>query len=332
MIKFENVNINFNNFNLKNINLIIKKSTCHTILGPSGAGKSTIAKALLGLIKINSGKILYNSKDISTLDINKRGFGYVPQHLALFPHLKVEENLLFYKIKKDNFFHKVVEIANISHLLNRYPKTLSGGERQRVALVRAILTKSPLLILDEPFSALDINLKKELWLFVDTLKKEFNITILLITHDLNEAYFLSDNISILINGKIVQSDKKETVFNQPNSLSVAKYMGIKNIFEIDILNNQEFLIKELNIKYKIKNKLKSNSKFILIKDDNISFVDANITNSIKGEVELLEFQDYNLVLFKIETTQKILEIKVSKFVKITNYILLNPNNFIFIQK
>lgn len=330
MIEFREVSIKKENFELKDISLEIKPNECFAILGPSGAGKSTLIKALLGLQKPHSGKIFYKNKDITNLEVQKRGFAYVPQNLALFPHLKVEENLLFNKKLKDNYFKELIEVANIKHLLKRYPNTLSGGERQRVALVRALLTKSKVLILDEPFSALDISLKKELWFFVDKLKKRFGITLILITHNLDEAYFLSDSIAIIKDGKIIQQDSKDNIFNNPKCLEVARYLGMKNIFAIEPLDKHKFKIKSSNLIYTSQNELKSNISYIIIKESDIKFTTPNSPNAIKGEYEILEFIDYNIVIFTTPLIDRALEIKIDKNEKVTNYISLNSKKFIYV--
>jgi len=147
-------------------------------------------------------------EDISRWPIERRNLGYVPQHLGLFPHLSVRDNLLYSvrarkipRIDWQTLFEKMVEVTGIGHLLERRIATLSGGERQRVALVRALMGNSRLVLLDEPFTALNESLRQELWWLVKELQRERELTVLLITHDLTEAYFLADNITVLIDGQ-----------------------------------------------------------------------------------------------------------------------------------
>jgi ABC-type Fe3+/spermidine/putrescine transport system ATPase subunit len=329
MIEFKEVSLIRDSFSLKDISFSIQKGECFAILGPSGAGKSTIAKIALGLESFHKGAIYYNKVDITTLAVQERGFGYVPQHLALFPHLNIEQNILFNGRKKDTLFSQLIQTTNIAHLLHRYPNSLSGGEKQRVALVRALLTQAKVLILDEPFSALDISLKKELWLMLKRIQKEFEITTLLITHDLNEAYFLAHNIAIIQNGVIVESQATQKLFYTPKCLESATYLGLKNIFEIS-KEKQGILIKDIGLSFVID---RSDNSFthIAIVEDSISFSDSKTSNTLEGDYELLEFQEYNLIFFSLKEKNITLEIKVPKDKKITNYIILEPKNFIFLK-
>jgi len=227
MIKIENLCLKQGDFELKNIDIDIKEGAIHAILGPSGAGKSTILNAILGLKKIDSGKIFFNSQDITNLAVERRGFGYVPQKLALFPHMSVKDNILYgikASKKEESLFTQIVKSTNVSSFLNRYPNSLSGGEKQRVALARAFVIKPKLLLLDEPFNALDTKLKKELWQLLKEHSRAYNSTVIIVTHDLNEAYYLADSISVIIDGKVAQNGAKENIFNAPATLAVAKYI------------------------------------------------------------------------------------------------------------
>ena len=323
MIKLQNLNIKFDNFALKDINLSIKKGTFHTLLGPSGAGKSTILLAILGLIKPSSGKILLNNADITNLEVEKRGFGYVPQHLGLFPHLNVRENILYsINAKKlslkilEPFIDELIHITNIKHLLHRMPNSLSGGEKQRIALVRALASKPNLLLLDEPFSALDITLKKELWMLSKKLQSELGITVLSITHDLNEAYFLSSDISIIIDGKLQQSAPKKEVFYAPKNIQVAKYLGIKNIFNAKVISKQgdvaTLFIDSLNTNITILNKkIQSGKKItIAIRTRDVSLNEGK--NMIEGEMSWNEFDGCAFGYFKPNNSKNIIEVISTK--------------------
>lgn len=258
MIEIENLYVSSKNFELKQISFIVYTNSFHTILGPTGCGKTTLLESILGLRNMKRGRIILNGKDITFLPTHIRGFSYVPQDLSLFPHLTVKENILYglrygnYKIK--NYNSKIKELAQlleISHLLNRNPVHLSGGEKQRVALARALATDNKYLLLDEPFSSIHEGFKRELWFMLKTLQKKYNLTVLMISHDIEEAFFLSDNLSILIDGSIHQTDKKMIVYNYPVSQEVARYFGIKNIFSgqvVDTLQNHYTIFcKELNI-------------------------------------------------------------------------------------
>ncbi len=236
MVEIKNIEYFQGDFGLFIEHLSIPAHHCHALLGPSGAGKSTLLHLLLGLKQPRTGDILIEGRSILHLPPHKRGFGYVPQHLALFPHLNVKENI-HYPLKAQKrtpdraFLDELFTLSGLGPLLGRFPKSLSGGERQRVALVRALAAKPRLLLLDEPFSALDPNLKYELWELLQRLQQELRLTILLITHNLQEAFTLSHHCSVMQNGSIVQSDETKRLFYRPKKLSVAKYLGFHNIFE-----------------------------------------------------------------------------------------------------
>ena len=233
LVRVENLQIVAGDFETKELNLTIQRE-CHALLGPSGSGKSTLLKALLGLHPIKNGTIYFDNRAINQLPIHMRGFGYVPQYLALFPHMTVRQNILYgIKAQKKRldkpFLNELLRLSDISHLLKRYPNTLSGGEKQRVALLRAIVTKPKMLLLDEPFSALDNTLKKELWLFLKRIQNEFDLPILLVTHDLEEVRFLADRVTLLINGVIHQSGTPQEVIDHPKTVAAARYTGMHNI-------------------------------------------------------------------------------------------------------
>jgi len=212
------------------------------LLGPSGSGKSTLLRSFLGLLPVQSGTIRLLGRDITAFPIESRGFGYVPQHLGLFPHLCVRDNIA-YSAKARNVpidsFQPVVdgliEATDIRGLLERMPHTLSGGERQRVGLVRALASQPHLLLLDEPFTALHENLRQELWELMRTLQRKHQLTLLLITHDLREAYALADSITVLLGGRVVQQGSKEEVFSRPKTPEVARFLGVENILQGRIL-------------------------------------------------------------------------------------------------
>jgi len=246
MIRIDSLGLTVGEFSLSDIDLQIGAGECHALLGPSGSGKSTLVSALLGLKKPDAGTIRLEGRSITELTIEERGFGYLPQNLALFPHLTVEENLRYgIRARKigspeiENHLQELIDITDIRPLLKRMPSTLSGGERQRVALVRALAPRPKLLLLDEPFSALDSSLRRELWTLVRRLQTEYGTTMLLITHDLSEAYFLASQISVIINGEIRQSGTREEVFYHPADIQVAKYLGIRNIFQAKVIKVNE---------------------------------------------------------------------------------------------
>lgn len=242
MFSVESLRVCVGSFALEAFDLTVSKGECHVLLGPSGSGKTTLLRSFLGLLPVQSGTIRLLGRDITALPIESRGFGYVPQHLGLFPHLCVRDNIA-YSAKARNvpidLFQPVVdgliEATDIRGLLERMPHTLSGGERQRVGLVRALASQPHLLLLDEPFTALHENLRQELWELMRTLQRKHQLTLLLITHDLREAYALADSITVLLGGRVVQQGSKEEVFSRPKTPEVARFLGVENILQGRIL-------------------------------------------------------------------------------------------------
>lgn len=246
MIKIEGLSILLKTFGLFNLNIEIEEGDFHFLLGPTGSGKTLILESIIGLHKPRGGKIWINGREVQKLSPEKREISYVPQDLALFPHLSVLENILYgIKVKKLNLrdfedhIGALIKIAKIEHLLMRFPTNLSGGEKKRVALLRALAPKPKLLLLDEPLTGLDPSIKIEILQLLKTLHQSFHPTILCVTHDFEEAYLLADKISIFINGKIEQVGKRDDIFLRPKSKRIAEFLGLKNIYKAKILRKDE---------------------------------------------------------------------------------------------
>lgn len=243
MFEVEALHTRVGNFRLEEIHLSLAEGECHAVLGPSGSGKSTLLNAILGTVPVTAGRIRLGDEEITHWPIERRRLGYVPQHLGLFPHLSVRDNLSYSararKLPREEFqplLDRLIEITGIGTLLERRITTLSGGERQRVALVRALTANPRLALLDEPFTALNETLRRELWWLVSELQRERGLSALLITHDLTEAYFLAEKITVLIDGRQEQSGDKKTIYRHPANLAVARFLGIKNLFPATIVD------------------------------------------------------------------------------------------------
>ncbi len=235
-------------FRIQDISFTLTEGECHAVIGPSGSGKSTLLQALLGVLPAQSGSILLGEKDITRLPIEQRGFGYVPQSLGLFPHLTVRENLVYSprarRISLETaqpLIDQLVEATGISRLLDRKPETLSGGERQRVGIVRALASQPKVVLLDEPFTALNESLRRELWWLMRDLQQQRGLTVLLVTHDLSEAYFLAQTMSVLLDGRIIQQGDKATVFGRPVAGDVARFLGIETLLPGRVVNENDGL-------------------------------------------------------------------------------------------
>ncbi len=246
MIRVEGLTILFDSFKITDLNINIEEEEFHFLLGPTGSGKTLILESIMGLQKPKAGKILIGDREVQGLPPERREISYVPQDLALFPHLKVKENILYgIKTKRLDMaaYHKYVEtltqVMRIDHLLERYPANLSGGEKKRVALLRALAPKPELLLLDEPLSGLDPSIKTEIQNLLKTVHSSFRPTILCVTHDFEDAYLLGDRITIFIDGKVEQVGKREEVFSRPRSEKVARFLGLKNLFRAKVLRVEE---------------------------------------------------------------------------------------------
>lgn len=232
-IVFENVNKFFgNNHVLKDINLEVEKGQLVTLLGPSGCGKSTLLRCLAGLETVSSGRIYLDGNDITDVSARTRGIGMVFQQYSLFPNLNVFNNVAYglkqNKIPKQEIQEKVEEILEMVGLkekITQYPNQLSGGQQQRVALARAIVTEPKVLLLDEPLSAIDALLRRNLQIEIRRIQKELNITTIFVTHDQDEAMVLSDMIHLFNEGFIEQSGSAIELYTNPRTKFAATFIG-----------------------------------------------------------------------------------------------------------
>lgn len=248
MIKFENIVKTYQRQPvIHNFNLEIDEGQLVVFIGPSGCGKTTLLKMVNRLIEPTSGKIFINGKDISSTDPIelRRNIGYVIQSTGLFPHMTIRENLeLIPKLKGENpesIVEKTDRLLNLVGLnpeeyLDRYPKELSGGQQQRVGVARAFSTDSDIILMDEPFSALDPVTRSSLQEELFNMQKELNKTIIFVTHDMDEAYKIADKICLLKDGEILQYDTPENILKNPASEFVQNFLGKRRVW-----NNPEVL-------------------------------------------------------------------------------------------
>ena len=225
---------------LKGVSLKIHPGEFCTLLGASGSGKSTILRVIAGFETLDSGRLEINDEDMSKMSIAERNIGMVFQNYALFPHMDVFQNIAFglemRKLDKSQIKEKVNEVLELVGLTNqkkRLPSELSGGQQQRVALARAIVIEPKILLMDEPLGALDKNLRNEMQKQIKNLHKNLNITVVYVTHDQDEAMFLSDKIVLMDEGKIIQTGTCEELYTKPKNRFVANFLGECNFFTLD---------------------------------------------------------------------------------------------------
>jgi molybdate transport system ATP-binding protein len=219
------------------------------LFGPSGAGKSTILKALAGLLTPDRGtirlndRVLYDSRSKVNLPPQKRRIGYMPQQYGLFPHLTIAENIAYGlppapKSKRNAQVEKWIEVMRLTDQADRKPSEASGGQQQRAALARAMASGPELLLMDEPFAALDEELRAHLRGEIRDLSNTFDLPILIVTHDTSEAYSLADHMVVFERGVMIQDGPREDVFRKPVSESLARLLGMSNVYDADVLTSE----------------------------------------------------------------------------------------------
>lgn len=232
-IRIENVTKRFDDFvAVDDVSLTISDQEFVVLLGPSGCGKTTLLRAIAGLGMADDGSISIGERDITYLPPRERSISMVFQSYAIFPHMKVYDNIAFgLKMSKvepkeiDNRVRSAAELLHIEDMLNRFPSKMSGGQRQRVAVARAIAMRSEVLLMDEPLSNLDALLRLEMRAELKRLLQEIRATTLYVTHDQIEAMSMGDRIAVMKDGKIQQYDRPETVYDLPNNRFVGGFIG-----------------------------------------------------------------------------------------------------------
>ncbi len=224
---------------LEDISFQVEKGELIAIVGPSGCGKTTLLRIFVGILNPQKGAVIIENKDILNQRIETRNIGYVPQNQGLFPHLTVYDNIAFglkaQKWEKSDIELRVKELSQMGGLekmVLRKPHELSGGQQQRVALMRALAPSPKLLLLDEPLSNIDTQLREQLAVYIRNIQKMAGITTLFVTHDLNEAKMLADKLIVINKGRIVQIGSSKDISLKPESIEVAKTLGLKNLYEV----------------------------------------------------------------------------------------------------
>lgn len=238
MIQVQGLEVQVGDFQLRDINLKIEDSRYGVILGPSGAGKSLLLEAIVGLNLVAGGRIMIGESNVTKTPPEARNLAYVPQDMTLFPHLDVQDNLCFgacahrmAPMEISRQLKQLTELLDIEHLLKRRdPMTLSHGEQQRVAIARALMIQPRAILLDEPFSALDAPLRRQLQLQLKRINVTLKVTILHVTHDREEAFMLGDKIGVMIGGRLLQVGNRDEIYYRPDNVEVARFLLNQNIF------------------------------------------------------------------------------------------------------
>ncbi|WP_416739921.1 MULTISPECIES: ABC transporter ATP-binding protein [Pseudomonas] len=216
--------------------LSVEKGEFVSLLGPSGCGKTTTLQMIAGFVEVTSGRILLDGRDITHAKPASRGLGVVFQSYALFPHMTVKDNVAFgLRMRKvpngelQQRVDRVLKLVRLDQHAERYPRELSGGQRQRVALARALVIEPPVLLLDEPLSNLDANLREEMQFEIRRIQREVGITTLMVTHDQSEALSISDRVVVMQAGRITQIDAPYTLYEHPRTEFISGFVGKANL-------------------------------------------------------------------------------------------------------
>jgi len=269
------------------------KEMTTSLFAPSGSGKSLTLKTISGVLTPNKGyiylkgRVLFDSERGINLPPQKRKVGYLPQDYALFPHLTVLENAKFGE-KRKGVAEEILKRLKIWELKDKYPNQISGGQKQRTALARALAAEPELLLLDEPFSALDKSLKEELYKEIKTIQSEFQVPIILVSHDIEEVFELSDWLVIIKDGKSSQEGKPQEVFLNPKDLQIARLLGQKSLIKGVVKEVNRFTVVELPSGKKLKCRKgdfqKGEKVFISLLPFSVALSFEKETNRIKVKV------------------------------------------------
>ncbi|MBN6709684.1 ABC transporter ATP-binding protein [Haemophilus haemoglobinophilus] len=221
---------------LHQLNLELNKNEILCLLGASGCGKTTLLKAIAGLQPITQGKISLNGQDLTPIPVEQRNIGFIFQDYALFPHLTVAENIQFgldkkSAVEKQQILQNMLNLVHLNGLEDRYPHQLSGGQQQRVAIARALACKPKLLLLDEPFSNIDSQVRYQMIDEIKQIVKQQGISAIFVTHSKEEAFAFADKIALMKDGKIIQTGATDQLYHQPNSKFVAEFLGKHNYID-----------------------------------------------------------------------------------------------------
>ena len=298
LLKLENVKFAYKNTAvIEDFNLSVDEGSFTTLLGSSGCGKTTILRLISGFLNPDSGTIKINGEIQNNVLPNRRKVGMVFQDYALFPHLTVEQNLFYglnltkpskeQKAQNEQIVKTTAENLDIQNLLKRFPSELSGGQQQRVALGRSLVLKPKILLMDEPLSSLDTNLRLKVREELKEIQKHLKITTVYVTHDREEAFSLSDKIAVMNHGKIVQYDTPENLYFEPKNRFAAEFSGASNFIMQD---GKTFLVRPdwFSLASRTLDSAESkNKKLISGKIISSSFLGSRVEYKVQTESQIL---------------------------------------------
>lgn len=315
------------------------------LLGQSGCGKSMTLRCIAGIVKpdkgkiISNGKVFFDSEKKINLTPQQRNIGFLFQNYALFPHMSVKQNIQLgieklSKEEKDEITKKYLKKFRLAGFEDRYPWQLSGGQQQRIALARALCLNPDILILDEPFSALDYHLRSNMENELCEILKDFDGNVLFVTHDISEAYRISDDIIVFDNGLSLPKRTKNELFVHPSCMTEAVITGCKNISSCDIINTNTVFAKDWGFNCKIEKGVSENSKHIGIRAHHMKVVEDNsqdiedgenifemtvvkvIENSFTYNIHIKNCDNENNLSLQMEVDKNIEKVKVGQKIRV----------------
>jgi ABC-type Fe3+/spermidine/putrescine transport system ATPase subunit len=276
------------------VSLKIKKHSYNTLLGPSGCGKTTLLRIIAGLENPTGGEIFFDKLNITNMPTQERNVGFVFQDYSLFPHMDIWHNVSYGPISRNKFtketekyIHNILKMVKLDDRINAYPSELSGGMQQRVAVARAIATRSPLMLLDEPLGALDARIGTALRYDLMKLVKEYKLTAIHVTHNQEEAMTISDNIIMMKRGRVIQMGTPKEIYENPNSIFSAYFLGRCNFLRVEMQDKNTAKFQNTTIKLP---RTHQNKKVVLgVRSEKIHINDEFKKENIKGIIEFINF-------------------------------------------
>ncbi|MDR3513559.1 MAG: ABC transporter ATP-binding protein [Caulobacteraceae bacterium] len=298
------------------ISLSISEGEFVSLLGPSGCGKSTTLRLVAGFDQADAGKILFDGQDVSPLPPERRDIGMVFQSYALFPHMTVAQNLAFgLQMRKapraviEERVARALDLVRLDGKADRYPRELSGGQQQRVALARALVIEPRILLLDEPLANLDAKLRDEMRLFIGELQRRVGITTIYVTHDQAEAMNMSDQVVVMFKGRIEQRGSPRDIYERPNGLEVATFIGQANFLSATVTVDTGRLMAQTALGTRPLPPESDASPgqvlSVLVRPEALTLTDSAAPGAVSGVVELAQyngaFTEYRIRLADQET-------------------------------
>jgi ABC-type Fe3+/spermidine/putrescine transport system ATPase subunit len=328
-LQLENISKTWQGFALKNINLTVNDGDYFIILGPTGAGKTLLLETIMGFNKPDIGRILINGLDVTSELPEKRKIGYVPQNVALFPHMTVRQNIEFglkmhniAKTERQKKLDPILQLLKLEKLESRKPTTLSGGEKQKVSLARVLAIDPKLILLDEPLTSVDAETGRDLRKELKHINKDHGKTVVHVTHNLVEGYNLADRAALMKAGEIVQTGKVQEVFSKPSNVFAAKFLGWENIFNAKVLHSDEgFSDLEIDgVRLRVAGKIQGTEKTVAIRPEDIEIQQSPTKDKINTfEGTLVDHEEAGYVAMITVDVGFLLKVIVTKraFVKLS---------------